>query len=385
MTLAGYDGHLAEIVALIDRYAEDQKSLENARNIDGSGWYGDDWKAICETTALSAVCVPEELGGLGLGVDVLIAAAEPIGKHLFAVPYLSSATIATLTLSACGETGHSLLVLMAEGSATTTVAWAEDASSWLVPTTPRVRAVATDDNSGYLLSGVKPLVLDADVADHVLVFAAESDGVPGLFLCRSDAPGLTINGEKSLDPVTRSGRCDFQKVEAIRIAEGELAVRALEDAIDIGRLVLSAMQIGAARATFDTTMEYLGQRRQFDRTISSFQAVKHQLADMTVDVETGWALIANATRTAAEVPEQRRIFAPLVAAYVSDVYFKVAESALHLHGGIGFTWEADPHLYLKNAIATEAILGSPVELRELVAERTSLAADFAPLAVGREA
>jgi len=384
MTLAGYDDHLTEIVKLVDRFAEDRKSLENARNFDGSGWYGTKWQDVCDTTGLSAVCVPEELGGLGLGIDVLIAAAEPIGKHLFAVPYLSSAAIATLVLAACGDGATSLLSQMAEGSTTATVAWAEDASSWLVPTAPRVRATATDDHNGYVLSGVKALVLDADVADHLVVFAADADDVAGLFLCRSDAAGLAITAEKSLDPITRSGRIDFREVDATRIAVGETAVQALEDGIDVGRLVLSSMQIGAARATLDTVMEYVGQRRQFDRTISSFQAVKHQLADSTVEVETGWALVANATRTAAAVPEQRRIFAPLAAAYVSDVYFKVAESALHLHGGIGFTWEAEPHLFLKHASATEAVLGSPTELRELVAERTSMSTNFTPLAVGQE-
>lgn len=382
MTLAGYDSDLVEIVALVDRYAAKQEPLENARDLDGAGWYGDAWRQVCETTGLGAVCVAEDQGGLGLGVDVLIAIGEAIGRNLFASPYLSSAAIATTALSACGESAHELLGSMAEGSATVSVAWAEDPFSWLPSAQPAT--TATEDGSAVTLSGTKSLVLDADRVDHLVVHAVDASGTPGLYVCDASASGLTVRTDPSIDLITRSSRVDLDRVPATRLVAGEAATAALSDAIDVGLLVRAAIQIGGARATAGTVLTYVQQREQFNRTIGSFQAVKHQLADITTKVETAWALLANAARTAADVPAQRRVFAPLAAAYVAESYFEVAEMSLHLHGGIGFTWEADPHLFLKHAVATKALLGSPDELRELVAQRTDLATGFTALTVGTE-
>lgn len=381
MTLAGYDDELVEIVSLVSRYAADQDAVENARDLEGPGWYGARWQEICEATGLAAVVVPEAQGGLGLGPDVLIAAGESIGRHLFATPYLSSAAMATSLLVESGAAPE-LVEQLAEGAVTATLAWVEDPASWRVPARPAVSAAAGAAEGEFLLTGTKALVLDGDRADRLVVLAADADGVPGLYVCDAQGPQVTRDRLPTIDTTTRIASCRLDGAVATRIAAGEEAVALLERTIDLGRLVLAAMQVGAARAAFDVAMAYVQQREQFGRIVGSFQVVKHQLADAAVAVETSWALVANATRSAAADPEQRAIFAPLVSAYVSEKYFAVAESALHLHGGIGFTWEADPHLYLKNAVATEALLGTPAEDRELLVQRTRMATTFTPLAVG---
>lgn len=381
MTLAGYDDELVEIVSLVSRYAADQDSIENARDLAGPGWYGARWRQICEATGLSAVVVPEEQGGLGLGPEVLIAAGESVGRHLFATPYLSSAAMATSLLVESGAAAD-LVEQLAEGAGTATLAWAEDASSWRVPARPTVSAAAADADGRSALTGTKALVLDGDAVDWLVVLAADPAGVPGLYLCDAREPQVARDRLPAIDTTTRIASCRLDGAVGTRIASGEAAIALLERAIDLGRLVLAAMQVGAARAAFDVAMAYVQQREQFGRIVGSFQVVKHQLADAAVAVETSWALVANATRTAAADPDQRAIFAPLVSAYVSEKYFAVAESALHLHGGIGFTWEADPHLFLKNAIATEALFGTPAEDRELLVQRTRMATSFTPLTVG---
>ena len=178
MTLAGYDDELVEIVSLVSRYAADQDAVENARDLEGPGWYGARWREICEATGLAAVVVPEAQGGLGLGPDVLIAAGESIGRHLFATPYLSSAAMATSLLVESGAAPE-LVEQLAEGTVTATLAWAEDPASWRVPPPPAARAAARAAQGGVLPTRPKALVLHRGRARRLGGLAAAAPRGPG--------------------------------------------------------------------------------------------------------------------------------------------------------------------------------------------------------------
>lgn len=381
MTLAGYQDEYVEICAVVDRFARDHAVLEEARDLAGTGWYGDRWTGLTGRTGLPGLFVAEDLGGVGLGEETAVAVAEVLGRHLFSGPFLSSTVIATRLLHAHarGGTADPHLVSLASGASTATAAWAESPASWAVPEQPGTTAEEQSDGT-FLLSGDKPLVLDGATADTLVVWAAGPGGTPALYLCPADGPGVQAVELPSVDLVTRIASVSFDRAPARPLPTPGGAREALDNAVDLGRLALAAAQTGAARRALEGALAYVMDRRQFDRAIGSFQAVKHLCADMSVAVESSWALVANATRLAATVPGQLAVFAPLVSAHVAEKYTEVAENALHLHGGIGFTWEADAHLHLKNAIATASLLGTPDEDRELVAVRTGLGTDFVPLA-----
>lgn len=308
----------------------------------------------------TGLIVPEDLGGSGLGFVELAILCEEMGRRLYPSPFEATVVLAANALLALGS--DRLLDRIATGETTATLAAGN--------ATGKVTAIA--DGGSYRLDGVMRHVPDGARADVILV-AADLDGRTALFALEGAVPGLAREGLASMDQTRRPAELRF---EAAIVSAGALvsadADKALTIALDRAAAMMAAHAVGAAEQCLDMTVEYTKGRVQFGRPVASFQAVKHQCADMALAVETArsaayWAsCVADDTGHNGDGTELA-MAASGAKSWCSRAYFDCAATAIQLHGGVGFTWEYDVHLYFKNARAVEAILGDPASHRERVA------------------
>jgi alkylation response protein AidB-like acyl-CoA dehydrogenase len=331
--------------------AEVRRLMETAEGYDPKVW-----AQMAEQLGLQGLAIAEEHGGAGFGVRELAVVFEEMGRAVVCAPFLST-IIAAAALEA-GEGGHDLLPGIADGSAIATLAVAED-GSW---DPGDVKAVFRDG----AVSGSKDFVLDGHIADVVLVAARDGDGV-GLYAVE-DVSRLVRTPAVTLDQTRKLARIEFDAVPARKVGGREALLRAL----DVAAVALAAEQLGGAQRTLDMTVEYVKVRHQFGRPIGAFQAVKHRCADMFVLVESARSAVLNAAAAADESPEELPAAAALAKAYCSDAYFHTAGEAIQLHGGIGFTWEHDAHLYFKRAQGSRQLFGAPDRHRERLAALSGL-------------
>ncbi|NVI92808.1 acyl-CoA dehydrogenase family protein [Actinomadura sp. BRA 177] len=332
--------------------AEVRRLMETAEGYDPKVW-----AQMAEQLGLQGLAIAEEHGGAGFGVRELAVVFEEMGRAVVCAPFL--ATITAAAALQAGEGGHDLLPGIADGSVIATLAVAEDGGSWEL-----------DDVEarfeGGVLRGSKSFVLDGHIADLILVAARDEGGV-GLFAVE-DVSRLTRTSVPTLDQTRKLARIEFDGVPARKVG-GEDAIRR---ALDVAAVALAAEQLGGAQKTLDMTVEYAKVRHQFGRPIGSFQAIKHRCADMFVLVESARSAVLNASGVADESPEELPGAAALAKAYCSDAYFHTAGEAIQIHGGIGFTWEHDAHLYFKRAQGSRQLFGTPDRHRERLAEVAGL-------------
>jgi alkylation response protein AidB-like acyl-CoA dehydrogenase len=329
------------------------------------GWEPELWSRLIEL-GWTALLVPEELGGLGLGWVELAAIFEEAGGALLCAPLFSTVALATnLLLLADGEApARALLTEIATGRLRATGAWADGDDG-----TP---ATARRDGGGVVLAGARGQVLDGDTADMLIVSAREPDGV-GLYVLPGDAPGLSRHPRTTLDPTRKLAelRLDGVRLPASARLPGDgaaLLARALERA----KIALAAEQLGGAERCLQLSVEYAKTRVQFGRPIGSFQAVKHRCADMLVRVESARSACAWAAWCAATDDAELPAAAALARSYVSEAYLAAAGDTIQIHGGMGFTWEHDAHLHLRRARSGAMLLGDPRRDRESLATRLGL-------------
>jgi alkylation response protein AidB-like acyl-CoA dehydrogenase len=322
--------------------------------------------------------VPEEFGGLGLGYVELVALLEVMGESLLCAPFFSSVCLAGNALLVAGSEAQKQEYLpgIAQGETIATLAYTEASGRWDVG---GIDALAQPDGADYLLRGKKCFVLDGQSAD-LLVVAARREGSRGdegvsLFAVPATAAGLERRAVPTLDSTRRLAEVELNDV---RVPPGALmgepgeAGPALSRILDLAVVALAAEQVGGAQKVLDLSVEYAKQRVQFGRPIGSFQAIKHKCADMLVAVESARSASYYAGCVAAEGGEELPTLASLAKATSSDTYFRCAADAIQIHGGVGFTWEYDIHLYFKRAKSTESFLGDATYHRELVAQRIGL-------------
>ncbi|AQZ69283.1 Acyl-CoA dehydrogenase, short-chain specific [[Actinomadura] parvosata subsp. kistnae] len=297
------------------------------------------WKTLAGEIGVAGLLIPEELGGAGAGPAEAAVVLEELGRAVAPVPFLTSAVLATQALL---PTRDALLGELAEGRRTAALAVSFAAS----PYVPGRGSSVTVDGEGRL-SGTVTGVAGADVADVLLVpvdgdlYAAEGaavEVVPSLDLTR---PVATVTFART--PARRVGACDVAAV--LRFGAG----------------LLASEQLGVAEWCLETTLAYVKERHQFARPVGSFQAIKHRLADLWLDVVRARAAARNAVADASSVS------VAVAQAWNAGVAVHAAEEALQLHGGIGMTWEHPVHLYLKRAKATEIALGTPGDHRAALA------------------
>ena len=314
-----------------------------------------------------AVTLPETHGGLGLGLVELAVVAEALGRACVPGPFISTHWAAALIAEAGDdEQRRRHLAPLADGSERATVALLESNGSW-DSASVSLEADATDE--GYVITGGKHYVMDAAVADHLVVAVRIADS-PALVIVPRQAEGVTITPTPGLDATRRLYRVDFENVsvaETSLLARDDVADAALRRSMQVGAVAACADLLGGMEWVLETTVEYAKVRRQFDRPIGAFQAVQHQCADMLLMLESA----RSATYYAAWTLTERDPAAPravsIAKAYCSDAGREVAGRGVQVHGGIGFTWEHDLHLYYRRAKASELMFGDATWHREQIA------------------
>ncbi len=231
----------------------------------------------------------------------------------------------------------------------------EDDGSW-APDDFSVTARRSGDR--YLLDGRKSFVLDGMIADLILVAASSGDG-PALFAVDAGAPGLSRQAMQTLDMTRRQAVLTFRQAPGRLVGQPGAAAEIVAQAIRGGVLALAAEQVGGAQRCLDMAMAYAKARHQFGRPIGSFRAIKHMCADMLLEVESARSAAYQAAWSAADGAADLPLVASFAKAYCPEAYFHVAASSIQVHGGTGFTWEHDAHLYYRRAKSAEVMLGTP--------------------------
>ncbi|MFE9924534.1 acyl-CoA dehydrogenase family protein [Streptomyces sp. NPDC005774] len=325
------------------------------------------WRQMAGQLGLQGLGVPEEYGGSGDGLVELCIVLDELGRSLTPSPYFATVALAGRALAVSGDdrAKERWLPAIADGSLTATLALAEVAGSWR-PTD--VEAVAGKrDGGGWTVSGTKMFVVDGHTADLLLVVARADTG-PGLFAVDGTATGVSRRRLDALDPTRRLARIDLDGAPALRVGPEGDASAYLRTVVDLAVVALAAEQVGGAQACLDMAVQYAKVRVQFGRPIGSFQAIKHKCADMLLEVEGARSAAYHAASVAARDPAALSVPAALAAAYCSDAFSHAAEENIQIHGGIGYTWEHDAHLYLKRAKSSEQLFGGPVEHRARLAD-----------------
>ena len=351
------------------RLLADQVTSEHVRTVAEAdhGFDPDLWTELATEMGWAAIAIPEEYDGLGLGWIEVVALMEEMGRVLLPSPFLSSACLAGTAILEAGteEQRQRWLPLLAAGELTATLAHAEPSTGWDA-TTPGLSA--TPDGDGWRLSGRKRFVLDGHTAGLLLVTARGPDGQIGIAAVDPDQPGIQRERIKTMDRTRANAEI---RLEEVRVGNEDIlgghhtdASEALRRTLEHGAAALAAEQVGAAQWCLDTTVEYAKVRKQFGRAIGSFQAVKHKCADMFALVESARSAAWYAGWAATQGGDEASRAAHTAAATATEALWHCAAEAIQIHGGIGFTWEHDAHLYLKRARADVALLGTPAWHRE---------------------
>jgi alkylation response protein AidB-like acyl-CoA dehydrogenase len=327
--------------------------------------FTDVWQSMAEM-GLIGLAIDEEYGGAGYGFEELAVVFEELGAMVTPVPLLSS-VMASTAIAGAGTDSQKAALLpgIASGETIATVAVFENAHD-NAASTPSTIARPTD--IGWVLTGTKRWVTDAMSADQFIVSAHSGDGV-GLFVVDCEAPGLAVSAMPPLDATRPLGEVVLEGVPVAHDAYLGDAPNpgAMARALDAGVVAMASEQVGGARACLDASVEYAKTRYQFGRPIGSFQAVKHMCADMLVALEHARSVAWHAAATFND-PDESRISVPLAKSVCSDGFLKIAGDNIQVHGGIGFTWEHDAHLYFKRAKADSLLLGSVDSYRDRLAD-----------------
>ncbi|HEY6378194.1 MAG TPA: acyl-CoA dehydrogenase family protein [Candidatus Dormibacteraeota bacterium] len=325
----------------------------------------------------TAIPFAEEDAGLGLGMVDMTVVLEELGRHVTPSPFHSTVCFAGMTVRASGDSPlrRELLAGIAGGSRRATVALLEASGRW---DASGVQLRAERKGDAYLLSGEKLYVPDAQAADWMIVAARTEDGTHDgvtLLVVDRSAPGVEVTPVPAMDQTQRLHRVGFDHVEvdaAAVLGSPGHGFSVLRRGLDAALVAISAELCGVAERAMEMSVDYAKTRRQFGRPIGTYQAVSHKCADMLIQVESAKSLTYHAAWAHdAGVPEAP-LAASMAKAYASDAARNVTALAIQVHGGIGFTWEHDAHLYFKRAKWGELTYGDARLHRERVAQLLEL-------------
>ena len=375
--MLGVSAEQKELRAAVRRFLADRAPLTRVRELmeteDGTDRAV--WAQAGAQLGLQGLAVPEAYGGAGFTFAEQAIVLEEFGAALYGGPYLASAVLAATALLASPDEGarRELLPGIASGETVATLAFTEDDGSW---DPGLIRLSAVKDGQDWRLDGHKSFVLDGRTAGLILVAAATDAGL-SLFAVKGDGPGgaaagLSRTALPTLDQTRKLARLEFAGVTGTLIGSPGDAVAVLDRTLDVAAVALAAEQLGGAQRALDMAVAYAKIRHQFGRPIGSFQTIKHRCADLLLEVESLRSAVGYAAAAVAEDSPEIPVLAPLVQAYASETYFHVAAENIQIHGGIGFTWEHDAHLYFKRAKSSELFLGDGSYHRERLASRIGL-------------
>jgi alkylation response protein AidB-like acyl-CoA dehydrogenase len=335
------------------------------------------WAKLGEQGWLGLI-YPEAYDGMGLGLVDLVVLMEEMGRAVVPGPYFSSVLLGGLAILEAGSEAQKKewLPRLATGQARVALAWMEPSA---MLGAEGVTLAAVPKGGTVTLTGTKLFVPDAHTADAIVVAArtdtgTSEDGI-ALFLVPKGARGLEVRLLPTMDQTRKLCEVTLKDVTLgadARLGAAGAGGRALGRVLDRATVALCAEMCGGAQRVLDMTVEYAKIRQAFGRPIGSYQGVKHRAADMLVDVENSKSITYYAAWALDEGVAEGPLAVSMAKAYVSDAYRRVAAAGIQLHGGIGFTWEHDLHLYFKRAKGSEFTFGDATYHRERVAQLVDL-------------
>lgn len=341
------------------------------------GFDREGWTKLNQEMGLTAVHIPEAYGGAGFGYGELGIVLEEMGRSLLCAPFFSTAVLATTTILNAGTEADkkALLPKIAAGDVTATLAFSEDSG---LNDAASVAMTATPSGSGYRLDGTKSFVLDGHTADLIVVLARKpgSKGEEGLsfFTVDGKAAGLERRPLKTMDETRKLARLTFKGVEARLLGVEGAAAAAFTKTLQQVIVCLANEMVGGAERLREDALAYVQMRMQFGRALSSFQTMKHKAADMLVDVELAKSAAYYAAAALDESDPEVPMLASLAKASASEAYLQTAIHAVQMHGGIGFTWDNDTHLWFKRAKSSEVLFGDANQHRETMMQNWGVGA-----------
>ena len=336
-----------EFRSVLRRFLEEKSPPTVVRRLmeTDAGWERESWRELNQQLGLTAVHIPEAYGGQGFGFVELGVVLEEMGRALLCAPYFASTVLAATAIMNAGSEAQkrALLPDIAAGDTIATLAFTEPNGRW---DAAGIEMTATAAGEKFRLDGVKSFVLDGQTADLIVVVAAGDKGL-SFFTVRGDAPGLTRRALKVMDPTRKQARLEFRSVEAELLGGDGGGAAPFARTMMQAAVCLANEMVGGAERLRQSALDYANLRVQFGRAIASFQSMKHKQADMLLEVE---------------LPA----LASLAKATASEAYMQTAIHTIQIHGGIGFTWDNDTHLWFKRAKSSEVFLGDPAYHRELM-------------------
>ena len=357
------------------QWLDENCPLETVRMLMATerGYDDGHWAAIAEMGWLG-MAIPTEWGGAGFTFLELFVLLEEQGRSLFCAPFLSTVVMAAGVVEEAGDDRQKkeILSAIASGELIAAVAFTEPNGRW------EAEGVTTEaqprPGGGWTLNGTKSFVLDGHVADLLVVAAGADQGV-SLFLVPAGTEGVARGRLETMDQTRKQAEITLTDVhlasDTLLGPEGG-GWPILERMLERAAVALSAEQVGGAQACLDMAVSYAKVRKQFGRPIGSFQAIKHKCADMLAQVESARSAAYYAGWALSEDNEERPLMASLAKSYCSESYFFSAAENIQIHGGIGFTWEHNAHLYFKRAKSSEILFGDPSFHREKIAVHLGL-------------
>jgi alkylation response protein AidB-like acyl-CoA dehydrogenase len=311
------------------------------------------WRLVGVEMGLLGVGIDEDRGGAGGGFVDAAVVIEEAGRALMPAPLLSTLVTGQVLARAAAPTADALAGVVS----------GEQPAALAVTTSSLSTGGIGFGAGGSALSGTVDHVVDGAVAG-VLVIATPD----GLWLSRADDRGVTVTPQPTLDPTRPQATLQLERAAAVNLGD----TAAAETAVDLLRVALAVEAVGVSRRCLEATVDYLKTREQFGRVIGSFQALQHRAAEIAVEVEAATSTAYYAAWAAEAAPDELPVVAPLALSVCADAAWHAAAESIQLHGGIGFTWEHDAHLYFKRATTTRLLLGDAHEQRRLVAARAGL-------------
>ncbi|WP_374527085.1 acyl-CoA dehydrogenase family protein [Novosphingobium sp.] len=325
-------------------FAENATSERTRAAMAGNGIDQGLWTAFCQELGLSGIGIPESAGGAGLGMVELAIIAEAAGAQVAALPMLGSLAMAAQAIAAGGSAAQQADLLPALLSGDLIAGYVHDA------------ALTANGNS---LTGSAGFVAHGASAG---LFVVTSN--TGAWTIRADAPGVTVTPLTTMDQTRPYARVTLAGAKGEPLGDAPAAIAAAHRA---GFVAVAAEALGGAQACLDRTVAYAKERVQFGRAIGSFQAYKHRLADMMIEIEQARSAVYWAACAVDEGSDEAELALHAAKSFAADTYFMCAGNQIQLHGGIGFTWEHDAHLFFKRARAIQAMLGDGNWHRERIA------------------
>ncbi|MFQ5513359.1 MAG: acyl-CoA dehydrogenase family protein [Myxococcota bacterium] len=330
------------------------------------------WEKMAELGWLGLL-LPQDLGGSGLGFVDLLVLLEELGRALTPSPYLGNLLGSLALLQVGNETQRKeILPAVASGQQILTLAVTEAPGT---QSPAALQARAERHAAEYRLTGTKLFVPDGQNADRFVVVArtgGEGEEGLSLLLVPRSAPGVTVRPLRGIDPTRRIAEVRFSDAPAEPLGAEGSAAGSWERIRDVGLMALAADALGGSAAALEASVAYAKQRIQFGKPIGVNQAIKHKCADMLIELESSRSITWYAAWALDAAPEEARLATAMAKAYTGDAYRHITAENIQIHGGVGFTWEYDCHLYFKRAKSDEVIFGGPSEQRERVAQMMRL-------------